>query len=392
MRVNIVTPWYPSGAHPYTGVFVLQQVEALRRLGAVVEVEVPEVFPAPRGPVPQQVMDAMSSLARSSPRAIFRREGSVTRVPAPVPSQIGALGRARAFEESLRLRRRTDAPSFDVTHAHLGVPTGLAVMGLSDTPLVITEHQSALPRLLADQDVRQAYRALIERSAAFLTVSGTLRDSMVDALGPVAADVEVVPNIVDFDALPPRGDTPTDYRKWIYVGTLVEHKGVGMLLDAFAAYRRHHDPEATLTLVGDGPMRGYIEAFASRHGIESHLTLHGGLPHSEVARHLTDADVLVHLSPFETFGIAPIEAIAIGTPVVVRDNGGSRSAWGDIAPQCGRLLESDVTARDVADAVAEMRDSPTRLDLPSARRAMADRFSAEVVGRRLLEIYGRHAP
>lgn len=387
-----MTPWYPSAAHPYRGVFVQQQAEALRRLGAAVEVEVPEIFPAPRGPVPQRVMDAMSSLAHSNSRAIFRQEDSVTRIPAPVPSRIGALGRARAFEECLRLRRSVDRPSFDVTHAHLGVPIGVAVMAQSDAPVVITEHQSALPRLLEDQSIRQVYRTLIERSAAFLTVSTTLRDSMVEALGSVAADVEVLPNIVDFDDLPARSDTPTDYRKWVYVGTLVEHKGVGMLLDAFTIYRRRHDPDATLTLVGDGPMHGYIEAYAGRHGIESHLTLHGALPHRDVPRHLADADVLVHLSPFETFGIAPIEAIATGTPVVVRENGGSTTAWGDVAPQCGLLLEPDVTAGEVADAVAELRDRPEALDLRSARQVLSDRFSAEVIGGRLLEIYQRYAP
>ncbi len=389
MRVDVVTPWYPSPAHPYTGVFVQQQVEALRRLGVNVEVEVPEIFPAPRGPVPGQVIEAMSSLAHSNPRALFSQEDSVTRVPAPVPSRIGALGRARAFEESLRLRRDVDAPSFDVTHAHLGVPTGLAVMDLSDAPLVITEHQSALPRLLQDESIREAYRTLIERSAAFITVSSTLREVMIDALGSVANAVEVVPNIVDFDALPPRVDTPTEYRKWLYVGTLVEHKGVGLLLDAFVAYRKRHDPDATLTLVGDGPMRGWVEAQAARHGIESHLAILGALPHHDVSLHLAEADVLVHMSPFETFGIAPIEAIATGTPVVVRENGGSSAAWGDIAAQCGILLDANVTADDVADAVAQLRSDWKALNLPSARQILSERFSTDVIGRRLIAIYER---
>jgi len=390
MRVNVVTPWYPSAAHPYSGVFVRQQVEALRRLGVDVEVEVPEVFPAPEGTVPPQVMGAMSSLAESDPRAAFPRDGSVTRVPAPIPSRIGALGRARAFEELLRLRRRVDAPSFDVTHAHLGVPTGVAVMGLSEAPLVITEHQSALPRLLEDKGIRQAYRTLIERSAAFLTVSGTLRETMIEALGPVATGVEVVPNIVDFDALPPRTDRPTDFRKWLYVGTLAEHKGVGMLLDAFTRFVKRHDSGASLTLVGDGPMRPYIQTSAARRGLDRQVTLHGALPHRDVPHHLATADVLVHLSPFETFGIAAVEAIATGTPVVVRENGGSKTVWGDISSKCGRLLDRDVTADGVAEAVAQLRDHPDLLDLRAARQVLASRFSAEIVGGQLLDIYARH--
>jgi glycosyltransferase involved in cell wall biosynthesis len=53
------------------------------------------------------------------------------------------------------------------------------------------------------------------------------------------------------------------------------------------------------------------------------------------------------------------------------------------------LLDADVTPDEVADAVAGMRDAPQVLDLRSARRVLEERFSAEVVGKRLLEIYGR---
>jgi glycosyltransferase involved in cell wall biosynthesis len=390
MRVNVVTPWYPSDAHPYSGVFVRQQVEALNRLGADVDVEVPEIFPAPEGAVPRQVMESLSALAESDPRAAFQQEGSVTRVPAPVPSGIGVLGRARVFEELLRLRRRVDAPEFDLTHAHLGVPTGLAVMELSQAPLVVTEHQSALPRLLEDEGIRRAYRTLIDRSAAFLTVSTSLRETMIGAIGATAADIEVVPNIVDFESLLPRADLPIDFRKWLYVGTLAEHKGVGLLLDAFTSFVKRHDPDATLDLVGEGPMRPYVESTSARRGIDRMVTIHGALPHHEIPRHLATADVLVHLSPFETFGIAAVEAIASGTPVVVRENGGSTAAWGDIASKCGLLLDRDVTADDVADAIVELRGHTGELDLGAARQTLAGRFSAEVVGRQLLAIYSRH--
>jgi glycosyltransferase involved in cell wall biosynthesis len=283
-----------------------------------------------------------------------------------------------------------DTPTFDVTHAHLGVPTGLAVMNLSDSPLVVTEHQSAIPRMLEDEVIRQAYRELLERSATFLTVSSLLRDTMIDALGPVATGIEVVPNIIDFDRLLPRSDEPTDFRHWLYVGTLAEHKGVGMVLDAFTSYAKRHDPDATLTLVGDGPLRHYIESTTARRGLDRQVTLRGAVPHHDIPHHLATADVLIHLSPFETFGIAAVEAIATGTPVVVLENGGSSAAWGDISSMCGLILDRGVSAGEVADAVMDLRDHPGPLDLRAARQVMAGRFSAEIVGRQLLDVYERH--
>ena len=55
MRVGFVTPWYPDYASRYSGIFVQKQVEAVIRAGADVSVEVPTIFPAPAGPIPEHV-------------------------------------------------------------------------------------------------------------------------------------------------------------------------------------------------------------------------------------------------------------------------------------------------------------------------------------------------
>jgi glycosyltransferase involved in cell wall biosynthesis len=100
---------------------------------------------------------------------------------------------------------------------------------------------------------------------------------------------------------------------------------------------------------------------------------------------------MVHLSPAETFGIAPLEAIGAGLPVVSLRTNGALDNWGDIEGQCGSLLDLSSGPEQVAEAVVQLRDATDRLDPVYGRRVVEERFSAPVVARRLSDIYERVA-
>lgn len=389
MRINVVSPWYPDLAQPYAGVFVAKQVAAIRALGCEVDVEVPQVFPSPRGPVPPLVTDAIRLLGGQSAHAVYARSNGVTFIPSPVPTGSGVLGRTKAFEASITEKRRILPSSSELTHAHLALPTGRALQNIGENPLVITEHQSSLPRILDDPAARVEYRATIDRADAFVAVSESMKTMLIDRLGDDLNDkVEVVPNIVDVPI--PKGgvgSAPNEFKDWIYVGTIAEHKGVLTLLEAFAGYLRHHEPEATLSLIGTGPLSAHVNGAASRLNLGPRVRLLGAQPHHEVLSNMRKADVLVHLSPRETFGIAALEAIGSGTPVVAFENGGAESTWGDFADECGLLLPTSFGPDQVAQAVADLRDNQAKLDMVSAQKTVESRFSPRAVGSMLLSIY-----
>lgn len=389
MQVNVVSPWYPDRAHPYSGVFVAKQVEAVRSLGADVTVEVPHIFPSPPGGTPELVRGAVRSLAERDAHAAYYTSEGVTHVPTPVATGSGVLGRTAAFEAGVAAKRRVLPIAADVTHAHLGLPTGHALQKIGDSPLVITEHQSSLPTILDHAEARAAYRSTILRADAFLAVSASMKTLLVDRLGSDLLDhIEVVPNIVDVaECRTRRGSNP--FRSWIYVGTIAKHKGVLDLLRAFSSFHRQFEPEASLRLVGSGPLTDHAQRLAQRLGIARRVYFDGAQPHEFVLARMREADLLVHLSPSETFGIAALEAIASGTPVVALENGGSENTWGDIANACGVLLPSGATFEQVASAVAQLRDNQERLDPVLACQTVQSRFSPATVGSKLMSIYRR---
>jgi len=391
MKIRFVTPWYPDYAAIHSGVFVEKQVLALRELGHFVTVTVPQIFPAPPGPIPRPVLDAMRALSKRSPSAMFASDGDTTYVPTPVPSRGGFLGRAQAMSQSLALLDDLLTGPVDLTHAHVAMPAGWAVAQIHEsTPLVITEHWSGLATIFNDPVAVDAYAEVVRRADAFICVSNHLRHQIADALGEwVLGRIEVVPNIVDLSEIRfVRRDT-YPFSRWIYVGGLMAHKGVQALLRAFDQYVKGHDESATLTLVGDGPLRRWIETFAASRGLAGVVTVAGTVEHIRLADFLDQANVMVHLSPAETFGIASLEAIGAGLPVVSLRNSGAVGAWGEIEPQCGALLDLESSAADVANAVAALRRAPDGLDLAAGRAFVEEHFSPHVIAERLAGVYRR---
>lgn len=391
MRVCVISPWYPDRYSAYSGIFVRKQVEAVEALGAEVWVENPEIYPAPPGKVPPEVWEALRELARRDPYAAFDTNGTVTKVPSPVPSRSGYLGRVDAFTRAIRLKREVLPVDVDVTHAHLGIPTGLAALELGDSPIVVTEHQSTLERMLSEPGAVAQYRKVVERADLFICVSGHLRDRILAACGDDLVDrIELLPNIVDLSDIEFRVRSDFRTSNWIYVGSISQHKGVELLVRAFERYRKVNSA-ATLTIVGEGPHRPWVERYASGRGFRSAMTVTGSLPHSSVGQFLDAADVMVHLSPSETFGIASLEAIGAGLPVVSLRNGGAQDAWGDIESEVGVLLDLSADAGDVVDAVSDIGSGALKLDPERARARVIESFSPDEVGRRLFEIYQKLA-
>lgn len=389
VKIQVVTPWYPDRYSAYSGIFVKKQVDALTSLGHDVDVEVPVIYPAPLGDVPDDVYQAMDSLAQIDPSAVFASENGAVKVPAPVPSRSGDLGRAAAFEKSLARKRFWMPVESGITHAHLGIPTGLALLRLGVERLVVTEHQSTLDRVFGQPGATDAYEEVVANSSAFICVSEHLKEQIASKIEPTVADsIEIVPNIVDLADIPFRVRKGGPLNHWLYIGTIASHKGVELLLKAFKAYRET-DRSAVLTIVGEGPQRPWVERFAAGSGLSGSLRLVGSVAHQAVGHYLADAGVFVHLSPAETFGIATIEAIGAGLPVVSLRNGGAESAWGEFETSAGRLIPQDADADDVVDAIRYLEGHHARLDPALGRRLVEERYSPSQVARSLVDIYER---
>jgi glycosyltransferase involved in cell wall biosynthesis len=104
----------------------------------------------------------------------------------------------------------------------------------------------------------------------------------------------------------------------VFVGRLAPEKELPELITAFAAVRRHIS-NATLVLVGDGRLRGALEEFAARLGLEGAVRFAGRLASPEVRDWLQASDVFALVSSNEGLSCSLLEAMSVGLPSVVSD-------------------------------------------------------------------------
>jgi glycosyltransferase involved in cell wall biosynthesis len=181
-------------------------------------------------------------------------------------------------------------------------------------------------------------------------------------------DAEVIHPPVDIETYVP-GGVKEDF--YIAVSRLVGYKRVDLLVDAFRAL-----PDRRLLVVGDGPELAKLRA-----GAPANVEFAGRLPQEKLLDRLQRARAFL-FAGVEDFGIALVEAMACGTPVIaLRRGGGAETVAGlDAAEPTGVFFEEQ-SAAAVAAAVREFEAQAHRISAAACRRRAegygAPRFRSE---------------
>lgn len=155
------------------------------------------------------------------------------------------------------------------------------------------------------------------------------------------------------------GSSREDY--YVTSSRMVPYKRIDLIVEAFTQM-----PERKLMVIGDGPEMAKIRRKAG-----PNIQLLGYLAHDVLKRYLQSAKAFVFAAE-EDFGIAPIEAMACGTPVIAYGRGAARET---ITPGVSGILFHDQTAEAIVKAVIEFEESSFQFD-PARIRRSAMRFSS----------------
>jgi alpha-1,6-mannosyltransferase len=162
----------------------------------------------------------------------------------------------------------------------------------------------------------------------------------------------------------------------VHCGRLSAEKKPLRSLTTLAALRAGGRP-ARLVVAGDGPLREALERTAARDGLP--ITFAGFLRgRDDLAALLASADVAIAPGPAETFGLAALEALACGTPVVVS----AESALPEVVGAAG----ASVAGEDLAAGVADVLSRP-EADRRAAARARAERYGWPAAVRAFLAVH-----
>ena len=380
--VAVVTPWYPSAQMPFRGAFVRTMVEATAP-GTRTTVYHCELWVAKLSPENDE--DILRAYRALLPRASLSSRtvggAELVTIPVPMPRSLPFAEHARRAADALGAALGGKPIPAPVVHAHVGLLGGLPALRRmrSDARLFVTEHSTFLDRMLEEPEGRAGYAEVLAACEAFFVVGDLLRDQLAGAFPQYAHKLRPIPNPIDFDA--PRSAPVTALRRWLFVGGLIERKGVHWLLEAFAICRGQ-DSTLTLTLVGEGELREELEERAALLGVADAVTFVGAVAPDEALRLMHEHDVLVHPSRYETFGVVVVEAVAAGMPVIVTRCGGPEQTLAGIESDAGELIDVEDGSDAIVAGYRRLRDRfPAGMDLEVARRALAERFGYHAVAR-----------
>lgn len=258
------------------------------------------------------------------------------------------------------------ARGLDVLHAHYAVPHATAAylahqiartsMDGAAPKTVTTLHGTDITLTGSDASFAAVVKFSIDESHGVTAVSDSLRADTVRLFG-TSREIRVIHNFIDCERYRRQTDPALDASLRRGADAVVMHmsnfrpvKRVDRVLDVFRRIRECVN--ARLVLVGNGPDRGGLERSVENEDLGDVVDFAG--ERHDLAPLLSSADLFLLPSAQESFGMAAIEAMACGTPVVASRVGGLPEVIDD--GETGYLCEPDDTAAMAERAVRLLTD------------------------------------
>jgi glycosyltransferase involved in cell wall biosynthesis len=313
----------------------------------------------PEGPLARAAREAGLGVVLLSEQPLELRRHARDRIAAPLRIA------AQARELRLALRERRPAVVFGWSMRGLLV-SARALRRLSPRPALVFQHNDLLP----GPAVARVVRAAARRAAQVICLSHAVADDL-DPGAALAGRVRVVHPGVDLERFTPPA-RPPDGTEALVLGAIVGWKRPDLALDV-ATLAAPSLPDLRVRLAG-GPLdesgERLLEELRSRaERAELRVQLDGPVADSVAALHR--AGCLLHCAEREPFGLALVEALACGVPVVAPDAAGPREI---VDSSCGVLYppgDAAAAARALHDVLSS---TGRRAALSPAARARAERL------------------
>jgi len=241
---------------------------------------------------------------------IARKEGALSKI-----SYLRALPTIRKIVKEFKP---------DILHAHYASSYGLLGALSGYHPLIVSVWGSDV---FSFPNISPLHRGILKhvlKKADFITSTSHIMAKETQKY--TQKDIQVIPFGVDLGVFRPKEVESLFDKGDIVIGTikaLEKTYGVEYLIRAFKIIvEKYPSLPLKLLIVGGGSLEGYLRKLTKELGIESRTIFTGRIPFDEVPKYHNMITIFVALSESESFGVAVVEAMACGKPVVVSNVGG----------------------------------------------------------------------
>lgn len=291
--------------------------------------------------------------------------------------------------QAAALFRRLRSTDYQLIHAHWLVPQGFicavvnCLRGKRAPALICTSHGGDLYAL--DSFLfRMIRKWTIKKCALVCVVSNAMKQTLVGQ-GIPSEKIRVLPMGIDLvNEFKPVPGVIRNSNRLIFVGRLVEKKGVNCLLDALARVVRSN-PEASLLIVGDGPLRPALEAQTVNLGLSAQVSFYGSCRHDKLPALYSSAAIAVLPSTDqEGLGLVAIEAMGCECAVIASSLEGIRDV---VDADTGVLVAPGEVTELAVKICFLLNNHEQRLQLSKQGQAKAvSTFDRGVTGERYFQV------
>lgn len=300
----------------------------------------------------------------------------------PLPTRIKTgIGRLAASLACRCIRKDHWTP--EVVHAHTYDAAYFFAKTVRQMKVkyVVTEHSSLVNRRQLSPSRRAEVVSGYQAADAIIAVSSALADSIHEFTGFRTA---VVPNVLDekIDGFAPHTAHQTSEKKFVFVaaGNLIKEKGYELLLQAFAELK---NPKVKLVIYGQGPCEKEFRRQTEGLGIQDRVSFQGWVERAQLFQDYQTCDCFVLPSYSETFGVAYLEALAMGLPVIATACGGPS----DFINQENGILIPVGDREKLVSAMKWMMENVTTFQCETIAEQTRNTYSSHRIAKQLSEIY-----
>lgn len=303
-RILVITNMYPTPKHQSFGVFIKNQVEALRKRGLQID---------------------------------------VAAITNPKSGKVHVMVKYTAWMLHTISLLLIKGKSYDVVHAHYTFPSGYLALffkKLFHCRMVVTAHGGDIDKMARKSDrLMQLTKKVLHTADHVIAVGEELRDKIVHEFSVPQEKVSLINMGVNREVFKPYGKKETrealgistGEKMLLFVGNILEQKGLTELVDAFTTVRET-ETSVTLRIIGaekDVFFKKRLEETIAERNLQEVVQFLGVMEQREIARWMCASDCLVLPSHIEGFGLVALEAMASGTPVVGSNAGGLKYLLSD---------------------------------------------------------------
>lgn len=212
------------------------------------------------------------------------------------------------------------------------------------SPYIVTVQGSDVFKSINIPIVRSMIGLALRKANHIIALSEELKTATT-RFGVPTERITVIPNGVNISQFPV-GSKEGRKHQLLFVGSLIERKGVNYLIKAMSILKTNH-PDYQLILVGEGKDRNSLETLVKELGLQENVTFFGTQPQKKVSELMRESRLFILPSIEEGQGVVLVEALASGTPCIGNRVGGIPDV---ISSEVGLLVDVG-NVKDLAKAI-----------------------------------------